>query len=75
MNSHNPMNRPPFKIDWNIPLVDWEIPFKYYRGWDVQFSIKREKFDSPTLCLFNFNCVADLEKAIDRAIEYREKGI
>ena len=64
------MNKPPFQID----VSTWEIPFKYYRGWDIQFSVPREKFDSPILCLFNFASVADLEKAIDRAISYRETG-
>jgi hypothetical protein len=63
-------NRPPFQID----VSDWEIPLRYYKGWAILFSVKREKFDCPILCLFNFNSVADLEKAVDRAIEYRNTG-
>lgn len=68
------MNRPPFQIDWNTPISNWEIPLRYYRGWTIQFSVAREKFDCPMFSLFNFNSVADLEKAIDRAIQYRETG-
>lgn len=67
------MNKPPFEIPWNEPFSNWEIPLRYYRGWTIQFSISREKFDCPMFCLFNFNSVADLEKAIDRSIEMREK--
>lgn len=62
------MNKPPFQID----VSNWEIPFKYYRGWTVQFNVAKECFDSPILCLFGFSSVKDLEKAIDRAILYRE---
>lgn len=68
------MNRPPLNINWEIPLSEWTIPLRYYRGWTIEFSIKTEKFSCPLLCLFDFNCTADLEKAIDRAIQYREKG-
>lgn len=63
-------NKPPFQID----VSNWEIPLRYYRGWTIQFSVSREKFDCPILCLFNFNSIADLEKAMDRAIQYRDTG-
>jgi len=62
--------KPPFQID----VGNWEIPLRYYKGWTIQFSVAREKFDSPLLCLFNFHSVVDLEKAMDRAIEYRNTG-
>jgi len=65
------INRPPFEINWNEPPSNWEIPLRYYKGWTIQFSVAREKFDCPIFSLFNFNSVADLEKAIDYAIEYR----
>ena len=64
------MIKPPFQID----VSNWEIPFKYYRGWAIEFRVKTENFACPILSLFNFNSVCDLEKAIDRAIEYRNTG-
>ena len=65
------MNKPPFTID----VGDWEIPLRYYKGWNIVFVVKTETFSSPILCLFGFSNTKDLEKAIDRAIEYREKGV
>jgi hypothetical protein len=65
------MNRPPFQIPFDEPFSNWEIPLRYHKGWTIQFSIKREKFDCPILCLFNFNSVAELETAIDYALVRR----
>ncbi len=65
------MNKPPFQID----VSNWDIPLRYYRGWTVEFSVGKESFNCPILCLFNFSNTKDLEKAIDRSIDYREKGI
>lgn len=64
-------NKPPFQVP---DISNWIIPLRYYRGWTIEFSVKTEKFNSALLCLFNFNSVADLEKAMDRAIQYRETG-
>ena len=66
------MNRPPFEIPWDESMSNWEIPLRYYRGWTIQFSVRREKFDCPMFSLFNFNSVGDLEIAMDRAIQYRD---
>jgi len=49
------------------------IPLRYYRGWDIQFRVKTERFDCPIFSLFGFASVADLEKAVDYAIAQREK--
>ena len=62
--------KPKFQID----VSDWRIPLRYYKGWTVEFSVATEKFNSPLLCLFEFSSAADLELAIDRAVQYRETG-
>lgn len=44
---------------------------KYYRGWNVEFNSNTGKLDSPLLCLFNYNSVVELERAMDVAIARR----
>ena len=56
-----------------IDTADLTIPLRYYRGWNIEFTTKTERFNSPILCLFGFSSVADLEKAIDYALEMRAK--
>ena len=56
-----------------IETADLVVPLRYYRGWRIEFSVKTERFDSPILCLFGFSSVADLEKAMDYAIDQRSK--
>ena len=56
-----------------INTEDLVIPLRYYKGWRIEFSVKTERFDSPILCLFGFNSVADLEKAMDYALSIRAK--
>jgi hypothetical protein len=58
-----------------IDTSNLEIPLRYYKGWTIVFRTSREDFNCPLLCLFGFSNSKDLEKAIDRALEYREKGI
>ena len=59
------------KIEIEIPR---EIRLRYHNGWCVVFFTVTERFFSPILCLFGFLSIPDLEKAIDRAIEYRKTG-
>lgn len=56
-----------------IDTSDLTIPLRYYRGWDIEFTTRTEKFNSPLLCLYGFSSVVDLEKAIDYALEKRSK--
>jgi hypothetical protein len=56
-----------------INTEDLVVPLRYYTGWRIEFSVKTERFDSPILCLFGFSSVADLEKAMDYAIDQRSK--
>jgi hypothetical protein len=56
-----------------IDTADLLIPLRYYKGWGIEFTTKTERFNSPLLCLFGFHSVADLEKAIDYALEMRAK--
>ena len=70
-DNDNVVNKPPFQIT----VENWEIPLRYYRGWTVVFVVRTESFSCPILCLYGFSNTKDLEKAIDRAIEYREKGV
>jgi len=58
-----------------IDTSDLIVPLRYYKGWNIEFSTKTEKFNCPILCLFGFNSVADLEKAIDFALVMREKAM
>ena len=51
-----------------------QIDLRFYHGWTETFNTQTEKFSSALLCLFNFSSSTDLELAIDRAIQYREKG-
>ncbi len=60
-------NKPKFQID----VAGWEIPLRYYKGWSIEFHVATESFACPVLCLFKFSNTADLERAIDRALEYR----
>jgi hypothetical protein len=46
---------------------------RYYKGWNIEFTTKTERFNSPILGLFGFSSVIDLEKAIDYALEMRSK--
>jgi len=57
-----------------IDTSDLTIPLRYYKGWVIQFTTRTEKFNSPVLGLFGFSSIADLEKAIDYALEMREKN-
>lgn len=61
------------KMKLEIDTADLTIPLRYYKGWTIEFSTKTEKFNSPILCLFGFSSVCDLEKAIDYALEQRNK--
>ena len=56
-----------------IDTGDLTIPLRYYKGWDIEFTTRTERFNSPILCLYGFSSVADLEKAIDYALEMRAK--
>lgn len=56
-----------------IDTADLTIPLRYYKGWNIEFTTKTERFNSPILGLFGFSSVVDLEKAIDYALEMREK--
>lgn len=55
-----------------IPIVFAEEPeskrLKNYRGWDIQFNFRTHKLDSPTLCLYGFENVVAIERAIDAAL-------
>jgi hypothetical protein len=57
-----------------IETANWEIPLRYYKGWTINFCVVDESFNCPILCLFGFSNTRDLEKAIDRALQYRETG-
>lgn len=63
-------------VDMNtlIDTADLTIPLRYYKGWSIEFATKTERFNSPILCLFGFSSAADLEKAIDYALERRAKS-
>ncbi len=56
-----------------IDTSDLTIPLRYYKGWEIQFTTRTERFNSPVLCLFGFSSVVDLEKAIDFALLKREE--
>ncbi len=56
-----------------IDTSDLTIPLRYYKGWEIQFTTRTERFNSPVLCLFGFSSVIDLEKAIDFALLKREE--
>ena len=56
-----------------IDTTDLTIPLRYYKGWNIEFTTKTERFNSPILGLFGFSSVIDLEKAIDYALEKRAK--
>lgn len=56
-----------------IDTADLTIPLRYYKGWNIEFTTKTERFNSPILGLFGFSSVIDLEKAIDYALEKRAK--
>lgn len=56
-----------------IDTADLTIPLRYYRGWDIEFTTRTERFNCPFLCLYGFSSVTDLEKAIDYALEKRAK--
>ncbi len=56
-----------------IDTTDLTIPLRYYKGWNIEFTTKTERFNSPILGLFGFSSVIDLEKAIDYALEMRSK--
>ena len=58
-----------------INTEDLVVPLRYYKGWRIEFSVKTERFDSPILCLFGFSSVADLEKAMDYALEIRDRRL
>ena len=62
------------KMKMEIECAEFVVPVKYYRGWTVEFKIKTERFNCPLLCLFGFLSIPDLEKAIDFALEIRNKG-
>jgi hypothetical protein len=51
-----------------IDTTDLTIPLRYYKGWNIEFTTKTERFNSPILGLFGFSSVADLEKAMDYAL-------
>ena len=57
-----------------IDTSDLTIPLRYYKGWEIQFTTRTERFNSPVLCLFGFSSVIDLEKAIDFALLKREEN-
>ena len=57
-----------------IDTADLTIPLRYYKGWNIEFTTKTERFNSPILGLFGFSSVIDLEKAIDYALEKRAKA-
>lgn len=59
--------RPPFQVD----VSGWEIPLRYHMGWTIVFDVATESFACPILCLFKFSNVKDLEKAIERSLQYR----
>ncbi len=65
-NSHNPQ----FHFI-SVPTTDLTIPLRYYRGWNIEFTTKNERFNSPLLSLYGFQSAADLERAIDYALERR----
>ena len=66
------IKRPRLEIDvQTLPA----IPLRYYNGWNVEFNIEDESFQSPILGLSGFSCVGDLERGIDRVIEARKRGI
>jgi hypothetical protein len=48
------------------------LPLRYYKGWNVEFNVKTETFQSPILCLFGFSNVKDLELAIDNTVKLRD---
>ena len=56
-----------------IDTSDLTIPLRYYKGWEIQFTTRTERFNSPVLCLFGFSSVIDLEKAIDFGLLKREE--
>lgn len=56
-----------------IDTSDLTIPLRYYKGWEIQFTTRTERFNSPVLGLFGFSSVIDLEKAIDFALLKREE--
>lgn len=58
-------------MNMNIETANLEIPLRYYKGWTIVFTVKTERFSCPLLCLFGFLSVPDLERAVDRALEYR----
>lgn len=57
-----------------IDTSDLTIPLRYYKGWNIEFTTKTERFNSPVLGLFGFSSVFDLEIAIDYALEMRSKS-
>jgi hypothetical protein len=59
------MTKPKFEIP---DISNWIIPLRYYKGWTIDFNVARETFACPLLCLYSFDSVKDLEKAIDRTI-------
>ena len=58
-----------------IDTADLTIPLRYYKGWEIEFTTRTERFNSPLLCLYGFASVHDLEIAIDYALENRSKRI
>jgi len=44
------------------------IPLRIYKGWEIIFNTRTEKFESPLLCLFGCSTPQSLEEAIDYAI-------
>ena len=57
-----------------IDTADLTIPLRYYKGWNIEFTTRTERFNSPVLSLYGFSSVVDLEKAIDYALERRAKA-
>jgi len=60
------------KIEIDVATLP-AIPLRYYRGWQIEFNIKTESFQCPMFCLFGFSNARDLELAVDKAIETRNK--
>lgn len=57
-----------------IDTADLTIPLRYYKGWNIEFTTKTERFNSPILGLFGFNSVVDLENAMDYVLAIRAKA-
>ncbi len=47
-----------------IDTIDLTIPLRYYKGWNIEFTTKTERFNSPILGLFGFSSVIDIEKML-----------